>query len=94
MAGDGVVLWALWGGRCGLHEVPQPVDREQDRDRREDEDKDEEPDDLWVPRMPSIAYEQHPDAWTQARRASSDDPLIPLPDVLPCPSADPTDRSQ
>ena len=34
---------------------------------------------VWVPRMPSIACEQHFDAWTQARRASSDYPLVPLP---------------
>lgn len=31
---------------------------------------------LRVPRMPSIACEQHFDAWTQARRASSDDRLV------------------
>ncbi len=43
--------------------------------------------------MPSISCEQHFDAWTQARRASSDDPLVPLLGVLPCPSAHPTHRS-
>jgi hypothetical protein len=35
-----------------------------------------------VPRMPSMACEQHFDARTQARRASDRDPLVPLLGVL------------
>jgi tellurite resistance protein TehA-like permease len=45
---------------------------------------------LWVPRMPSVACDQHFDALPRARRASGRDPLVPLPSVLPRPPADPT----
>ncbi len=47
-----------------------------------------------VPRMSSILFELDFDGWAREQRASTDDPLVPLPGVLPRPPGHPTPRSK